>query len=107
MLPQGNTPQRTRFLCQKGAKPLSKRTPLTDLAVRALKPPENGTITLWDNTVRGLGVRCSQGGTKTFIVMIGKERSRVRVGHYPEWSVKDARVEAMRIIAERAGKPVR
>jgi integrase len=80
---------------------------LTDLTVRAAKPPATGTTTLWDAAVRGFGLRCSQGGTKTFIVMTGKERSRVRIGHYPLWSLKDARLEAMRIISDRAGKPAR
>lgn len=86
---------------------MSTRISLTDLAVRAAKAPQTGTTTLWDSNVRGLGLRCSQGGTKTFIVMLGRERSRVSIGRYPHWSVKDARAEALRIIADRAGKPAR
>lgn len=88
------------------------QTSLTDLSIRAAKPPEKGTSTLWDRTVRGLGVRCSQGGTKTFFVMVGKTRTRIRIGHYPDWTLKDARLEAkdarleaMRIISDRAAKP--
>jgi integrase len=37
--------------------------------------------------------------------MVGKERSRVRIGHYPQWSVKDARAQALNVLSERAGKP--
>jgi Arm DNA-binding domain len=91
--------------CAKNEPKTHMRSPLTDLAARAAKPPAVGTSTLWDSTVRGLGLRCSQGGTKTFFVMLGKERSRVRIGRYLEWSVKDARAQAVKILAARSGKP--
>lgn len=81
------------------------RSALTDVGVRAAKPPRTGTITIWDTAVRGFGLRVSQGGTKTFFVMTGRERSRVRIGHYPQWSVKDARQQALKTLADRAGKP--
>jgi hypothetical protein len=39
----------------------------TDLAIRAIKPPETGHVYHWDDN--GLGVRVSSKGTKTFCVL--------------------------------------
>ncbi len=70
---------------------------LTDVSIRAFKPPENGQITYWD---RPVGVRVSQGGSKTFIVLIGSGR-RQTIGRYPDISLSEARTAAKRILAER------
>ena len=52
---------------------------LTDLSVRALKAPENGTVTYFDDVTPAFGVRVSYGGKKTWIVIRGKRRSRTRL----------------------------
>jgi len=44
---------------------------LTDLSVRALKAPARGQVTIWDK-ISPIGIRISQGGSKTFIVMVGR-----------------------------------
>ena len=49
------------------------RTHLTDLSIKALKPTGE-QVTHWDENLAGFGVRVSQKGTKTFVVMVGKER---------------------------------
>lgn len=72
---------------------------LTDISVRALKAPESGAITYWDKSLSGFGVRVSQGGTKSFIVMHGVQRQRTKVGRYPILSLSEARGEAKRHLA--------
>ncbi len=72
---------------------------LTELTLRAAKPPERGTTTLWDGALRHFGVRISQGGAKSFIVLVASGR-RQAIGRYPTISLADARIEAKRILAE-------
>jgi integrase len=71
---------------------------LTDIGVKALKPPLTGQLTIWDVN-SPLGVRVSQGGSKTFIVLVGSGRRRT-IGRYPTIGLSDARAEAKRIAAE-------
>jgi integrase len=72
---------------------------LTELTLKAAKPPERGATTLWDGALKHFGVRISQGGAKSFIVLVGSGR-RQAIGRYPTISLADARVEAKRILAE-------
>ena len=73
---------------------------LTELAIKAAKPPEHGTYTMWDDSLKNFGLRVSQGGTKTFIVLIASGR-RQKVGRFPIISLADARAEAKIILAEK------
>jgi len=91
----GRTPKHTHF----GAKSVPK-TSLTDLAIKHFPTPEAGTQTYWDTRIRGLGLRVSQGGARTFIVLIESGRRRT-IGRYPTISLSDARSEAQRILAEK------
>ncbi len=72
---------------------------LTDLAVRALKPPALGQQTFWDE--HGLGIRISQGGTKTWVLVHGAQRERITIGRYPIISLQEARVAAKKFLAEK------
>lgn len=72
---------------------------LTDAGVRALKAPSTGQITVWD-TQSPLGVRISQGGTKTFVVMIDSGR-RHTIGKVNVVKLTEAREEARRLIAAK------
>lgn len=72
---------------------------LTDVSIRALKPPQTGQQTYWD---RGLGVRVSQGGSKTFVVLAGPGRRRA-LGRYPELSLADAKQKAKLYVANATG----
>jgi integrase len=72
---------------------------LTDLAIRKLVPPAQGQVTVWDR-LPGFGIRVSQGGAKTFIVLVGSG-SRHTIGRHPTISLSDARDEAKRILAEK------
>lgn len=70
----------------------------TDIAIRALKAPENGQRDYWDDSLRGFGVRVSQGGTKTFILLVnGNRRS---LGRFPDLTLAAARKDAKKLLAE-------
>lgn len=73
---------------------------LTDISVKSATLPAKGTVTLWDGGLKGFGLRISQGGAKTFIVLIGSGR-RQKIGRYPLISLATARGEAKRILAEK------
>lgn len=74
---------------------------LTDITLRSLPLPEKGQKTYPDDILPGFGVRVSQGGTKTFVVMHGPTRERITIGRYPVLSLADARAEAKRVLAEK------
>jgi integrase len=73
---------------------------LTDIAIRSLKPPESGQVTYQDRRFPGFGVRVSLGGKKSFVLVHGAKRQRITLGQYPIVSLKEAREEARRILAE-------
>jgi integrase len=64
---------------------------LTDLQIKRLKAPEKRQKTYYDSALPGFGVRVSQGGTKTFVVLYGKDRRRRSLGRYPDLSLSEAR----------------
>ena len=73
---------------------------LTETAIKAAQPPASGTATLWDASLRNFGLRISQGGAKTFIVLIESGR-RQAIGRYPHITLSQARTEAKKILAEK------
>jgi len=80
---------------------MAQAQPLTDLAVRSLKPPATGQYTFRDPTIPGFGVRISQGGTKTFTLMHGPDRKLTTLGHFPIISLAQARKKARDLLAAR------
>ncbi|ESZ51693.1 hypothetical protein X731_03655 [Mesorhizobium sp. L2C054A000] len=74
---------------------------LTDIAVRALQAPDAGQKTYSDDTLPGFGVRVSQGGAKTFVVVYGPTRERITIGRFPVITLSEARTEAKRLLAEK------
>jgi integrase len=79
---------------------LSCGMPLTDVKIRQTPPPDRGQITLTDDGIPGFGLRISQGGTKTFVLVHGRARSRTTIGRYPIISLSQARQRAREILAE-------
>ncbi len=75
---------------------------LTDVSVRALRPPEKGQKTYWDSSLSGFGIRVSQGGAKTWIVLDPRSKIRTQetVGRYPLISLKMAREEVRNRLAD-------
>lgn len=74
---------------------------LTDLRINSFAAPPKGQKTYLCDTLPGFGVRVSQGGTKTFVLMVGRERQLVSIGRYPIISLADARQVARERLAER------
>ena len=75
---------------------------LTDAQIKRLKAPERGQKTYYDDALPGFGVRVSQGGTKTFVVLYGRRRKRRSIGRYPDLSLAEARARAKGIQSEAA-----
>lgn len=74
---------------------------LTDVAVRALQTPEKGQKTYWCGNLSGFGVRVSQGGTKTFVLMHGRSRQLTTIGRVGIISLAEARGKAKSILAQK------
>jgi integrase len=74
-------------------------THLTDVVVSRLKTPGS----YFDDTTPAFGIRVGK-NRKTWIVMRGTERQRVRVGHYPAMSLAEARKEAKKLLTEEPTK---
>ena len=74
-------------------------THLTDLVVSRLKTPGS----YFDEATPAFGIRVGK-NRKTWIIMRGVQRQRVRVGHYPAMSLADARKEAKKLLIEEPTK---
>lgn len=61
---------------------------LTALQIEQLPIPAKGQKTYWEH---GFGIRVSQGGSKSFVVMYGTDRRLKTLGKYPSMSLKNAR----------------
>jgi integrase len=72
---------------------------LTDLSLKNLAAPPRGQVT-YDDEGTPLKVRVSQGGTKTFIILIGSGR-RHTIGRYGDITLQQARAAAVRLKAEK------
>lgn len=88
------------------------RKALTDRTLKSLKPAARGKhYDLWDAVVPGLGVRVSDTGTKTFVLMKrygdSKNPTRGRLGMYGAITLDDARTKARnwQILLERGIDP--
>jgi integrase len=73
---------------------------LTDLTVKSLPIPPRGQKQYHDDTVEGFSVRVSQGGSKTFLVMIGRGK-RFTIGRYGIITLAQARAAALRLKAQQ------
>jgi integrase len=67
---------------------------LTELAIQRLPLPEKGQKLYYDEVVKGLGIRISQGGARTFVFVHGKSRKFTTIGRFPSITLKTARTNA-------------
>jgi integrase len=76
---------------------MSMAVRLTDRLIAKLAPPAAGSVIVWDSEVRGLGLRTTAAGVKSFVLnyrnATGVER-RLTIGRFGDWSVAAARDEA-------------
>ena len=78
---------------------------LTDLAVAKAKPPITGRAEIWDAALPGFGLRISEKGHKSWVVMYrlggrAAPKRRVTLGSYPALSLAKARERARDIFAQ-------
>lgn len=69
---------------------------LSTLKIEKAALPSSGRTELWDSQTRGLGLRITSSGTKTWMMMYrvdGKQR-RLTLGRYPDLSLAEARSRA-------------
>lgn len=82
---------------------------LTDVAIRRLKPPERGRREVWDAALPGFGVRVTENGRRTFVLMtrLRGRPLRLTFGAWPATSLADARDRAREALQEcaRGGDP--
>ena len=77
-------------------------TRLTKRTVEALKSNPERDAFLWDNELRGFGVRAKPSGTKTFIIQYRNQEARTRrcvIGQYGVLTVEQARNLAQKKLA--------
>src|SRR3546814_3397617 len=69
---------------------------ITTKRIEAIKPPAAGRLELWDATLPGFGLRITDKGRKSWMVMyrIAGKQKRLTLGHYPALSLADAREDA-------------
>ena len=83
--------------------------PLTDALIRGLRPPAEGRLELADAACRGLWLRVTATGTKSFAfryrVRGARRVERLTLGKYPDVSLRDARARADKLrVQVAAGK---
>jgi integrase len=72
---------------------------LTDISVKGLKPQPR-QVTYWDDSLPGFGLRVSQAGAKSWVVMTGRDRKLTTLSRYPGDSLKDARAAARKVLID-------
>jgi len=75
------------------------RAHLTDINVRTIKPTGK-QFTVWDASLKGFGLRVSQAGSKSWVVMTGRDRRLTTLSRYPTVSLKQARTDAKRLLID-------
>src|SRR5262245_42057120 len=79
-----------------------KKVMLTDRALKAMKAAPGTRPTIWDAAVPNFGVRISDRGRLTFIVMrrLHGKLLRRRLGHYPIMTLAEAREAALQALRD-------
>jgi integrase len=81
--------------------------PLTDALIRGVRPPAEGRLELADGACRGLELRVTSLGSKSFAFRYRAQAriERLTLGKYPDVSLRDARARADKLRAQiAAGK---
>ncbi len=69
---------------------------LTERSVRSAEPNAARKFIVYDDDMKGFGIRVTQAGAKSFVLsfsVAGRER-RITIGSWPDWSVTAAREKA-------------
>ncbi len=77
--------------------------------IDSLRPPDKGQVDHWDTGLSGFGIRVSQGGRKSWVVMyrVGRRKRRLTLGSYPPMTLAEARKDAKAalVVAQKGGDP--
>jgi hypothetical protein len=78
---------------------------LTDTGIRALKP-KSETYAVYDDELRGFGVRVSAAGTKsfTFVYRLNGRKTRLNLGKFPFVNLAQARADAHKALGAVKGE---
>ncbi len=82
---------------------------LTEMVARNAKLPASGQYVIFDELVKGFGLRLSQGGTRSWVLIISRDtkKKKVTIGRYPDVSLSEAREAARELLAhDRLSKSV-
>ena len=74
---------------------------LTDLTIRHLQPMAGGQVTYYDRTIKGFGVRVTEHGKMSYILLLGANRRRIKLGDVGVLKLADARTKAKMLLAEK------
>lgn len=74
---------------------------LTDISIRNLKPEGGKQVTYIDRSLKGFGVRVSKTGHSSFVLVMGANRQRVKIGDVGVLKLADARTAAKTMLAEK------
>lgn len=90
---------------------MAKATMMTDAVIKKLTAPATGRREHWDAHIRGLGLRISSSGVKSWVLMTRRlelgewKPARVTLGRYPGMTLSQARAEAVKAkAAAQAGE---
>lgn len=77
------------------------RRRLTDRTVKGLPSPAAGNHVIFDELIKGFGVRITTAGAKAFVLKYRRRSDGLRrlltIGTFPDWTVLAAREEAKRL----------
>ena len=73
---------------------------LSDLLIQKLKVEHRAQETFFDAALPGFGLRVTKRGTKSFVLMHGKDRKLSTIGRYPDVSLAEARRKAKQVLGE-------
>jgi len=76
---------------------------LTRRLVKSAKPPTSGYVLIWDDQVRGFGLRVHSSGVRSFIVQYRDKYGaghRMTIGRWGSINVETARKEAIRVFED-------
>ena len=78
-------------------------THISETTVKAAKPPASGYVILFDDKDEGFGVRVTAAGAKSFILnyRVGREKRRMTIGKWPQWTADAARNEVKKKLLPR------
>lgn len=73
------------------------------MTLQKLPVPESGAKLYSDDSLRNFGVKVTQGGAKSFVLTVGRERQRITIGRYGPGglTLAEARRKAITILHER------